>query len=140
MLVLQLGRSEPPTLGREATVLLLFSDSTFQHCVLGVSGLIAVTIPDTPTGIKVQIQRERLLEREILFESPSDKAKYAKENDRLLGADDQGLGDGAGGGGLVHRRRTTAESLRHLESGRRDSKMYSGAEEDEEEGRGDNKF
>ena len=106
--------------------------------MLGVSGLIAVTIPDIPTGIKVQIQRERLLEREIMFESPSDKAKLAKENDR------HNEGGGGGGGehpGLVHRRNRTADSqaaggsrhqVEEYSGQRRDSKMYLGADEEED--------
>lgn len=39
-----------------------------QHVVLGITGLVAVLIPDIPSNVKVQIRRERLVAREILFE------------------------------------------------------------------------
>jgi hypothetical protein len=39
---------------------------------MGLTGLIAVIIPDTPDSVKIQIQREKLLAREVLFEAESD--------------------------------------------------------------------
>jgi hypothetical protein len=46
---------------------------------MGLTGLIAVIIPDTPDSVKIQIQREKLLAREVLFEAELDgKDKYRK--------------------------------------------------------------
>ena len=37
--------------------------------MFGFTHLIAGTIPDTPGSVKLQIQRENMLAREVLFES-----------------------------------------------------------------------
>ena len=36
---------------------------------MGLTGLFAVLIPDVPNGVKIQIQREKLLAREVLFDA-----------------------------------------------------------------------
>lgn len=41
----------------------------FQNAVYGLTGLLSVIIPDIPSGVRTQIQREKLLAREVLFET-----------------------------------------------------------------------
>ena len=41
----------------------------FQHVVIGLTGVMAYAIPDIPGTVRVQIQRERLLDREAQFEA-----------------------------------------------------------------------
>ena len=47
-----------------------------------MTGLLSVLIPDIPAGVRTQIQREKLLEREIMFDSEldGDKAKRKANN------------------------------------------------------------
>ena len=47
-----------------------------------MTGLLSVLIPDIPAGVRTQIQRERLLEREIMFDSEldGDKSKRKANN------------------------------------------------------------
>ena len=41
----------------------------FQHVVIGLTGVIAYAIPDIPGTVKLQINRERMLDREAQFEA-----------------------------------------------------------------------
>lgn len=52
----------------------------FEHLVFGLTGLIAVMIPDVPNNVKVQIQRENLLAREILFENQHQEQKNNRKD------------------------------------------------------------
>ena len=36
---------------------------------MGLTGLFASLVPDVPNSVKVQVQRENLLAREVLFDS-----------------------------------------------------------------------
>ena len=47
-----------------------------------MTGLLSVLIPDIPAGVRTQIQREKLLEREIMFDSEldADKSKRKANN------------------------------------------------------------
>ena len=47
-----------------------------------MTGLLSVLIPDIPAGVRTQIQREKLLEREIMFDSEldGDKSKRKANN------------------------------------------------------------
>merc|ERR1712029_398782 len=54
----------------------------FEHFVLGLSGLLSVIVPDVPSDVKIQISRERFLEREILFDQDEE------ENDSVVGMED----------------------------------------------------
>jgi len=65
----------------------------FEHFVMGLTGIMAVLIPDVPTDVRTQIQREHLLAREILFEKEEGMA--------ATNPDDHG--DIAGGGQDVER-------------------------------------
>ena len=49
-----------------------------------MTGLLSVLIPDIPAGVRTQIQREKLLEREIMFDAELDGAKK-KSNNNLSG-------------------------------------------------------
>lgn len=37
--------------------------------VYGLTGLLSYMIPDVPSGVRTQIKREKLLAREVLFDS-----------------------------------------------------------------------
>jgi hypothetical protein len=50
-----------------------------QHIVFGLTGLVAVFIPDIPSKVKIQIQRENQLDREAFFEMEFQQAKAKKE-------------------------------------------------------------
>eukprot|EP00090_Calanus_glacialis_P001897 TRINITY_DN11418_c0_g1_i3.p1 TRINITY_DN11418_c0_g1~~TRINITY_DN11418_c0_g1_i3.p1 ORF type:complete len:280 (-),score=56.84 TRINITY_DN11418_c0_g1_i3:100-918(-) len=47
----------------------------FEHVVSLIVGIIAVCIPDVPASVKMQVQREKLLAREALFESELKASK-----------------------------------------------------------------
>ena len=57
--------------------------------VYGLTGLLSVLIPDVPSGVKTQIQREKLLAREVLFETELNdekqkrREKWEKLNQKL---------------------------------------------------------
>lgn len=40
-----------------------------QNLVYGLTALLGYLIPDVPSAVKTQIQREKLLQREVLFET-----------------------------------------------------------------------
>ncbi len=42
---------------------------------MGLTGLVAVFIPDVPDSVKIQIQREKLLAREVLFDTELDESE-----------------------------------------------------------------
>ena len=60
----------------------------FQNVVYGLTGLLSSMIPDVPSPVKTQIQREKLLAREVLFESElkEDKKSTKKKRAHLAAA------------------------------------------------------
>ncbi|XP_040579928.1 anoctamin-5 isoform X2 [Lepeophtheirus salmonis] len=54
----------------------------FEHFVFGIIGLMRVMIPDVPQDIKVQTQREEILNSELLLESPNktNPHKHYRDN------------------------------------------------------------
>lgn len=59
------------------------SDYWLQHIVFALTGIMAYVIPDVPSEVKTQIQRERLLTKEEKFEKGMTRAD---EYDELLSA------------------------------------------------------
>lgn len=57
----------------------------------GVTGLISVLIPDVPSGVKVQIQREKLLAREVLFEAELNDEKEKRKSKKAREESDENL-------------------------------------------------
>lgn len=55
----------------------------FQHIVFALTGIMAYAIPDVPSEVRTQIQRERLLAKEAKFERGSTKTD---EYDEILSA------------------------------------------------------
>ena len=51
--------------------------------VYGVTGLVSVLIPDVPSGVKIQIQREKLLAREVLFEAELNDEKEKRKGKKV---------------------------------------------------------
>ncbi|CAB0010579.1 unnamed protein product [Nesidiocoris tenuis] len=58
----------------------------FEHIVFALTGLMAYTIPDVPTEIHTQIQRERMLQKEAQFEHGLHGRKEEDEYDQMLNA------------------------------------------------------
>ena len=56
----------------------------FEHVVFGLTGLLAIMIPEVPKDVKVQIHRERLLEREILFGDGTNLMSEEEEDPSVL--------------------------------------------------------
>ena len=59
-----------------------------------MTGLVSVLIPDVPSGVKTQIQREKLLAREVLFEAELNDEKQKrkdKKNQKTAEANDENL-------------------------------------------------
>ena len=54
-----------------------------QNVVYGVTGLVSVLIPDVPSGVKIQIQREKLLAREVLFEAELNDEKEKRKGKKV---------------------------------------------------------
>ena len=50
-----------------------------QHIVFGLTGLVALYIPDVPSRVNTQIQRENQLDREAFFEMEIQQAKEKKK-------------------------------------------------------------
>lgn len=82
----------------------------FEHFVLGLTGLLAVLVPDMPTTVKRQIQRENLLARELLFDSQArneadmDPRGRARLSTAEITDEDELEADGGGDGGHFRRR------------------------------------
>ena len=56
-----------------------------------MTGLISVLIPDVPSGVKVQIQREKLLAREVLFEAELNDEKEKRKSKKAREESDENL-------------------------------------------------
>jgi len=63
----------------------------FQNVVYGVTGLVSVLIPDVPSGVKIQIQREKLLAREVLFEAELNDEKEKRRGKKVEEKSDENL-------------------------------------------------
>lgn len=72
----------------------MFDLRNLQHLAFALTGVMAFAIPDVPREISVQIQREKLLATEALYES--DLARLKRESE----AHTLDLG-GSGPGGVV---------------------------------------
>ena len=48
-----------------------------------MTGLVSVLIPDVPSGVKIQIQREKLLAREVLFEAELNDEKEKRKGKKV---------------------------------------------------------
>ena len=59
----------------------------FQNAVYGLTGLLSVLIPDMPAGVRTQIQREKLLAREVLFDADLDNDKNKRKANNNFGKD-----------------------------------------------------
>ena len=59
----------------------------FQNAVYGLTGLLSVLIPDIPAGVRTQIQREKLLAREVLFDAELDDDKNKRKANNNFGKD-----------------------------------------------------
>ena len=46
----------------------LYINIFFQHIVFALTGVMAYAIPDVPSEVRTQIQREKLLEKEAKYE------------------------------------------------------------------------
>ncbi|XP_043246594.1 anoctamin-5-like isoform X2 [Amphibalanus amphitrite] len=53
--------------------------AVFEHVVIGLTGIIAYAIPDIPGTVKLQINRERMLDREAQFEAEMYRLKKERE-------------------------------------------------------------
>ena len=62
-----------------------------QNVVYGVTGLVSVLIPDVPSGVKIQIQREKLLAREVLFEAELNDEKEKRKGKKVEEKSDENL-------------------------------------------------
>ena len=62
-----------------------------QNVVYGVTGLVSVLIPDVPSGVKIQIQREKLLAREVLFEAELNDEKEKRRGKKVEEKSDENL-------------------------------------------------
>ena len=62
-----------------------------QNVVYGVTGLVSVLIPDVPSGVKIQIQREKLLAREVLFEAELNDEKEKRKGKKVVEKSDENL-------------------------------------------------
>uniref|UniRef100_A0A0K8SKC7 Anoctamin n=2 Tax=Lygus hesperus TaxID=30085 RepID=A0A0K8SKC7_LYGHE len=59
----------------------------FEHIVFALTGIMAYTIPDVPSEIRTQIQRERMLQKEAQFERGVNvNGREEDEYDRMLTA------------------------------------------------------
>ena len=52
----------------------------------GLTGFLSVIIPDIPSGVRTQIQREKLLAREVLFETELNEDKTQKRANKIEAA------------------------------------------------------
>ena len=52
----------------------------------GLTGFLSVIIPDIPAGVRTQIQREKLLAREVLFETELNEDKNQKRANKIEAA------------------------------------------------------
>ena len=59
----------------------------FQNAVYGLTGLLSVLIPGMPAGVRTQIQREKLLAREVLFDADLDNDKNKRKANNNFGKD-----------------------------------------------------
>lgn len=62
---------------------LLISFQFFQHIVFALTGVMSYVIPDIPSAVKTQMQRERLLAKEARYERG---LKPTNNDDELLAA------------------------------------------------------
>ena len=72
-----------------------------QHFVFGFTGLIVAAIPDVPSKLQIQIQRENQLDREAFFEMEYQQAKERMAaGGKPGGGPDDRDGDSLGGRNL----------------------------------------
>ena len=66
-----------------------------QHLAFALTGIMAFAIPDVPREIKVQIQREKMLATEALYENDLARLQRETENHHLNGRSSglEGSGD-----------------------------------------------
>ncbi|KAE8744957.1 hypothetical protein FOCC_FOCC008369 [Frankliniella occidentalis] len=59
-------------------------ETVLQHIVFLTTAVVSYIIPDVPTEVRTQIQRERLLTKEAKFEHGLHRGKSVDEYDELL--------------------------------------------------------
>ncbi len=52
---------------------------------MGLTGLVAVFIPDVPESVKIQVQREKLLAREVLFDTELEEGGAKTNVEKRIG-------------------------------------------------------
>ncbi|CAG0886852.1 unnamed protein product [Darwinula stevensoni] len=55
----------------------------FEHMVFALTGILASIVPDVPEAVKVQMQRERFLARQALFDTEKKKIQAEKKEKNM---------------------------------------------------------